>query len=133
MGSAYDIVQSVAAYALPALTLIILLLCFSPLLKRRQPPLGQARLVDVSSDDVFELNHRETSIGSGKKCDIVLDYETVSGLQAVVICTKKGWHISGALLGADITVNGKKVEGRAAIADGDRITVGGVALVFEHK
>ncbi len=133
MGTAYDVIQSVAAYALPALTAVILLLCFSPLLRRRQPPLGQACLVDVSTGEAFELNHRETSIGSGKKCDIVLDYESVSALQAVVICTKKGWHISGALLGADIIVNGKKVEGRAVIADGDRITVGGVALVFEHK
>ena len=133
MDSVYDVIQSVAAYVLPALTLIILVLCFSPLLKRRQPPLGKACLVNEATGDVFDLRYRETSIGRNKKCDIVLNYETVSRLQAVVVCTKNGWHISGALMSADITVNGKKVEGRAPIYDGDRITVGGIVMTFEHK
>ena len=46
-----ELVLQVSHYMLPLLAVVILLLCFSALFKRRQPPLGKARLVNTANGD----------------------------------------------------------------------------------
>lgn len=126
-------VLQLSRYVLPALTVIILALCFSALLKRRAPSLGNAALINLSNGDAFELSSRETSLGRHKNCDIVLNYPTVSRQHAVIVCSKKGWYVASAKNTADVSVNGKKFDKKEFLDNGDKIKIGSVALVFKNE
>lgn len=126
-------VLQLSRYVLPALTVIILALCFSALLKRRAPSLGNAALINLSNGDAFELSSRETSLGRHKNCDIVLNYPTVSRQHAVIVCSKKGWYVASAKNTADVSVNGKKIDKKEFLDNGDKIKIGSVALVFKNE
>lgn len=128
----YDILD-IARYAFPALTFLILLLCFSALLKRRAVSLGNASLVNLANGDSFPLKSRETSIGRYKNCDVVLNYSTVSRQHAVVVCSKDGWYITGVKADSDVKVNGQKIEKKEFLKSGDKITLGSITLVFENE
>ncbi len=128
-----ELVLQVSHYMLPLLAVVILLLCFSALFKRRQPPLGKARLVNTANGDSFSLTTRETSIGRQKNCDIILNYPTVSRVQAVVVCSNKGWYITAVSSGGGVSVNGKKIEKKEFLKTGDRISLGSINLIFENK
>ncbi|MBQ4626827.1 MAG: FHA domain-containing protein [Clostridia bacterium] len=128
-----ELVLSVSHYMLPLLAVVILLLCFSALFKRRQPPLGRARLVNTANGDSFLLTTRETSIGRHKTCDIILNYPTVSRVQAVIVCSNKGWYITGVGSVSGVAVNGKKIEKKEFLKTGDRITLANINLIFENK
>lgn len=127
-----DAVLSFARYALPILALLIFLLCFFALLKRRPPSLGSAKLICQQTRDVYPLTRRETSIGRNKNSDILLQYATVSRLHAVVVCAKDGWYVADIRSQAGVLVNGKKIDKKAYIKTGDKITLGTVTLVFEN-
>lgn len=129
----FDFIMQISRYALPALTVIILILCFSALLKRRAPSLGNAVLISLANGDAFPLSSRETSLGRHKNCDVVLNYPTVSRQHAVIVCSKKGWYVASAKNSADVLVNGKKIEKKAFLNSGDKITIGSVALVFKNE
>lgn len=124
---------AISRYALPALAVIILILCFTALFKRRAPSLGNAALVSLANGDVFKLTSRETSIGRYKNCDIVMNYSTVSRQHAVVVCTKKGWYITGAKAASEVLVNGKNIDKKAFLNNGDKITIGSITLVFKNE
>lgn len=126
-------VLQLSRYVLPALTVIILALCFSALLKRRALSLGNAVLINLSNGDAFELSSRETSLGRHKNCDIVLNYPTVSRQHAVIVCSKKGWYVASAKNTADVSVNGKKIDKKEFLDNGDKIKIGSVALVFKNE
>ena len=130
---AIDYLREFSGYVLPPLALVILGLCLGALLGRRNQDLGKIRIVNTANGDVFPITGRETSLGRHKNCDIVLNYETVSKQQAVIICKKDGWYIkkvSGAA--AEIKVNGNTVEKPAMLKTGDIIQLGGVKLLFEN-
>ena len=105
---AINYLREFSGYVLPPLALVILGLCLGALLSRRNQDLGKIRIVNTANGDVFPITGRETSLGRHKNCDIVLNYETVSKQQAVIICKKDGWYI-------------KKVSGAAADHDGLRL------------
>ena len=117
---------------MPSIALLIFLLCFAALLKRRPPSLGSAKLIDIAGKEVYPLIRRETSIGRNKNCDILLEDSTVSRLHAVVVCAKDGWYVTDIRSQAGIFINGKKISKKAYIKTGDRITLGAVTLVFEN-
>ncbi len=127
-----DAVLSFSRYALPILALLIFLLCFVALLKRRPVSLGSAKLICPATKEVFPLTRRETSIGRNKNSDILLKYATVSRLHAVVVCAKDGWYVADIRSQAGVLVNGKKIDKKAYIKTGDKITLGTVTLVFEN-
>lgn len=122
----------VSHYCLPVLAVFIVLLCLRALLRRRMPSLGKARIVNEANGKTYPLRYRETSLGRSKTCDIVLDYPTVSRLHAVIVCAKEGWYIAESS-GSQAKVNGLKVNKRADIASGDKITLGNVNLKFENS
>lgn len=125
-------VLSFSRYALPILALLIFLLCFVALLKRRPVSLGSAKLINLTDKDVYPLVRRETSIGRNKNCDIFLKYATVSRLHAVVVCAKDGWYVTDIRSQAGVLINGKKIDKKAYIKSGDKITLGTVTLMFEN-
>ena len=119
-------------YALPSMALLIFLFCFFALLKRRPVSLGSAKLINTSDKDVYPLIRRETSIGRNKNCDILLKNATVSRLHAVIVCAKDGWYVTDIRSQAGVLLNGKKIDKKAYIKTGDKITLGTVTLVFEN-
>lgn len=128
-----ELVLQVSHYMLPILAAAILILCISALFKRRQLPLGKARLVNTANGDSFQLITRETSVGRQKNCDIILNYPTVSRVQAVIVCSNKGWYITAVSSGGGVAVNGKKIEKKEFLKTGDKITLGSINLIFENK
>ena len=44
----------------------------------------RAKLVNTVTNETLSLYERETSIGRNKKCDIVLPFDTISRLHAVI-------------------------------------------------
>ena len=127
-----DAVLSFARYALPVLALLIFLLSFVALLKRRPPSLGSAKFICPQTKDVYPLTRRETSIGRNKNSDILLKDPTVSRLHAVVVCAKDGWYVADIRSQAGVLLNGKKINKKAYIKTGDKITLGTVTLLFEN-
>lgn len=128
-----DLVFETAHYMLPVLAVAVLILCFSALFKRRPVSLGKAKLINTVNSDVYPLISRETSVGSHKNCDIILNYPTVSKVHAVIICAKDGWYITGIRSGTDVIVNGKLIEKKSLLVSGDKITLGSINLIFENK
>ena len=128
-----ELIFETAHYMLPVLAVAVLVLCISALFKRRPASLGKARLVNTVNADVFPLTSRETSIGRNKNCDIILNYPTVSRMNAVIICAKDGWYITGVKADTPLTVNGSPVEKKLLLKTGDKITLGSINLIFENK
>ncbi len=128
-----DFVLQISHYALPALAVAVLALCFTALLKRRAPSLGKARLINTVNGDSFPLVSRETSIGRHKNCDIILNYSAVSRMHAVIVCAKTGWYITAIRSGSEVFINGKAIEKKEFLKTGDKITLGNITLIFENK
>ena len=128
-----EFVLRISHYALPVLAVAVLLLCLSPLLKRKPPSLGKARLINTVNGDEYPLVRRETSIGRHKNCDIILNYPTVSRTHAVIVCSKNGWYITEIRSASEVLVNGNPVEKKAFLKTGDKITMGNITLIFDNK
>lgn len=118
-------------YGLPVLAVLIVLLCLRALLRRRMPSLGSARIINPITKESYPIKYRETSLGRSKICDVMLDDPSVDRQHAVIVCAKEGWYIADRS-GAQTKVNGLKVNKRADIASGDRITLGKVTVIFEN-
>ncbi len=128
-----DFVLRISHYSLPVLAVAVLLLCLSPLLKRKPPSLGKARLVNTANGDEYPLVSRETSIGCHKNCDIILNYPTVSRVCAVIVCAKTGWYITKVKSETEVVVNGKTLEKKELLKTNDKIKLGEITLIFDNK
>lgn len=128
-----DFVLRISHYALPVLAVAVLLLCLSPLLKRKPPSLGKARLINAVNRDEYPLVSRETSIGRHKNCDIILNYPDVSRICAVIVCAKTGWYITRVKSETAVMINGKALEKKELLKTNDKITFGSITLIFDNK
>ena len=128
-----EFVLRISHYALPVLAVAVLLLCLSPLLKRKPPSLGKARLINTVTGDEYPLVSRETSIGRHKNCDIILNYPTVSRVCAVIICAKTGWYVTKVKSETEVIINGKPLEKKELLKTNDKITLGDITLIFDNK
>ncbi|MBR4451785.1 MAG: FHA domain-containing protein [Clostridia bacterium] len=117
-------------YALPILTVIILALSVAALLRRKNQPLGNVRLINTINGDSYEITGRETSVGCFKDCDIILNYPTVAKHHAVIKCGRDSWSIIPVSSDAPVSLNSSPVEKSAIITAGDRITLGKIDLLF---
>lgn len=85
----------------------------------------EGRVVPVSSGRVV--------VGRSRECDVRVEDVNVSRRHFELVRESPGtWVVAdlGSTNGTD--VNGRRVSGRARLADGDRITIGGTELVFGH-
>lgn len=128
-----EFVLRISHYALPVLAVAVLLLCLSPLLKRKPPSLGKAKLINTVNGDEYPLVSRETSIGRHKNCDIILNYPTVSRVCAVIICAKTGWYITKVKSETEVIINKKPLEKKELLKTNDKITLGDITLIFDNK
>lgn len=117
-------------YALPVLAIFVVTFCIVALMRRRQPSLGKAEVYNLATNEVYTIKFRETSIGSDKKCDIILNDQSCAKMHAVIVCDRDGWYIADPSGKGTTLVNGLKVKKRADIEDGSKILIGGVMLVF---
>lgn len=86
----------------------------------------RGKLINSVTDEEFSLYDRETSLGRNKKCDIVLPFDTISRLHAVIVYRSKGFVIFDTFSKSGVTLNGKKINGKAYVHHGDKISIGGL-------
>ncbi len=90
----------------------------------------RASLVDTESGHIEDISRSETSIGRAKACDISVSDVTVSRFHAVLSRRSTSWMIFDTNSSAGIKINGKKIEKKATLKDGDRISLGHTEYVF---
>lgn len=86
----------------------------------------RGRLVNDVTGEVITLRDNETSIGRNKACDVVLGFDTISRLHAVMAFRNKGFMIFDTNSKSGVTVNGEKIKNKANVYDGDRVGFGGL-------
>lgn len=92
----------------------------------------RAKLVNTVTDEAVSLYERETSIGRNKKCDIVLPFDTISRLHAVIAYRNKGFVIFDTFSKSGVSVNGKKIENKSYVSNGDIINIGGIEYMLHE-
>lgn len=86
----------------------------------------RGRLVNDVTGEVITLRDNETSIGRNKACDVVLGFDTISRLHAVMAFRNKGFMVFDTNSKSGVTVNGEKIKNKANVYDGDRVGFGGL-------
>ncbi len=99
--------------------------------KKTTDPL-RAKLINTITGEGIPLYDREVSMGRNKKCDIVLPFETISRLHAVIAYRNKGFVIFDTFSKLGVTVNGEKINGKSHIYDGDVIGMGGLEYTLKE-
>ena len=116
--------------ALPALTLLLLMRCFMPLLTFRREPEIWAWL-NMADGSQIPVTHWETVIGRSKSCDVTFGLGTVSRNHAVLTRYDDGsWTISDAGSKGGTFVNNRQVE-ICALKPTDHINIGGVEMQLQ--
>ncbi|MBQ7541845.1 MAG: FHA domain-containing protein [Clostridia bacterium] len=124
-------VAEVARYLLPALGSIVLLYCAVSLLRHRFPSPEFAALVDTKTGEVHELTFWEISLGRSPTCDVVIDGDmTVSRFHAVIARRAKGWTIIDTFSKTGTFVNGRRIEKKTILENGDTLTFGSATFRF---
>lgn len=127
MNFVIDIMRFVA----PAAAVFILATCIVSLFRNRPRVHRLAQLVDQNDGTIIEINHWETSIGKSRANDIVLPYPDISRFHAVIAKKRKDWLVTDTATGdVGVSVNGKEIDGKQSIENGDIITIGNVPLKF---
>ena len=114
-------------YAAPAVGILLLLRCASPLLTFRREPEIWAWL-NLSDGSQIPITHWENVIGRSRSSDVTIDFPTVSRNHAVLTRYDDGsWTITDAGSKDGVLVNGKKVQ-ICALNPRSRISIGGVEM-----
>jgi hypothetical protein len=73
-------------------------------------------------------------VGRARDCDLCFPYNTeISRLHATFIANDGEWSVEDVCSRSGTFLNGERVEGRRALADGDRLRIGRVELMFRRK
>jgi len=108
----------------------VLLVCLWAMFKKFHGRTVLAQLINTVNGDRVDITAWESAIGRAKACDIVLNYSAVSRFHTVLARRNKGWMIFDTNSRTGLQVNGKQVDKRAYIYDGDILTVGNVTMCF---
>ncbi len=92
----------------------------------------RAKLINTVTNESISLRERETSVGRNKGCDIVLPFDTISRLHAVIAYRNKGFVIFDTFSKSGIKINGKKIENKSYLHNGDEINIGGLKYQFRE-
>lgn len=92
----------------------------------------RGKLTAAVSRNAYTLYDRETSVGRAKTCDIVLPFETVSRLHAVIAYRSHGFVIFDTFSRSGVKVNGTLIEGKSYLHDGDVVNIGGLDFVLSE-
>ena len=126
-----EFITDISRIVLPIITVILLVKCILALWLGHPKEKTYGYISDMHSGERHALNMWETSIGRGSSCDIVLNYDSIPRVQAVISRRIDGWYIFETLSKAPIKVNGTAVTKKQTIENGDIITMGKVRFRFE--
>ena len=126
-----EFITDISRIVLPLITIILLVKCILALWLGHPKEKTYGYISDMHSGERHALNMWETSIGRGSSCDIVLDYNSIPRVQAVISRRIDGWYIFETLSKAPIKVNGTSITKKQTIENGDIITMGKVRFRFE--
>ncbi|MBR7072252.1 MAG: FHA domain-containing protein [Eubacterium sp.] len=149
-----DIIISLMRYISPVAAIIILFTCVISLFRNRPRVHTLARLVNQITGETIDIDHWETSIGRSKSNDIVLRNTGISRFHAVIAKKRRDWIVKNTTIyepsllnylpasvinfvkakaspAVPVFVNGKEIDSRTVIENGDIIKIGEVPLRFE--
>ena len=126
-----EFVTEISRWFIPIVTVIILTKCMMTLWLGHPKEKTYGYIVDMYDGERYELNMWETSIGRSNSCDVVISYDTMSRFQAVVARRNDNWYIHDLRSKSGVKVNGKKIEKKQIIKDGDVLTLGSMRFRFE--
>ncbi len=119
-------IEPAMRYTIMSIVLFIVVrMLLSMFFKKTTDPI-RGKLVNTVTNEAITLRERETSIGRNKNCDIVLPFDTISRLHAVIAYRSKGFVIFDTFSKSGIRRNGKKIEKWAYIRNGDELNIGGI-------
>ena len=125
-------VADVARYLLPLLGTIVLLYCALALLRHRFPSPEYAALVEKKGGEIHELTTWEISLGRSTACDIVIDGDiNVARFHAVIARRRKGWTVIDTYSRTGTFVNGRRIDRKTILENGDELTFGNVTYRFQ--
>lgn len=125
------IITAVSRYILPFLAVTLLAKCVLTLLLGHPREKIYGYITDIRSGERHPLNMWETSIGRSKSSDITLRYGTISRTHAVISRRLDGWYIFDINSKSGIRVNGKLIEKKATVSNGDTVSFANMAFRFE--
>ena len=129
-GTYVSVFLAVMRYTAPLLVIILLWRCCKPLLTFRREPEIWAWLC-LNNGKKLPITHWENVIGRHNRCDIVIDFPTVSRNHGVLTRYDDGsWTITDTDSKDGVLVNGKRVQ-ICALHLGDVISIGGVEMSLE--
>lgn len=121
-----DAFITVSRYALLLIALyVIVRVILAMFFKKATNPI-RGRLVNDITGEVITLRDNEISIGRNKTCDVVLGFDTISRLHAVMAFRNKGFIIFDTNSKSGVTVNGERIKRKSTVYDGDVIGFGGL-------
>lgn len=124
-----SLILSLIRFIIPAVAILILLVCISSLFLNRPRVHTIAKLIDEEDGNIIEINHWETSLGKSKTNDIMLDGYGISRFHAVIAKKRRDWKITSTSK-ASVVVNGKPIEKSTIIENNDIIQIGERMLKF---
>ena len=116
-----EFITDISRIVLPIITVMLLVKCILALWLGHPKEKIYGYISDMHSGERHPLNMWETSIGRGSSCDIVLSYDSIPRVQAVISRRIDGWYIFETLSKAPIKVNGTAVSKKQTIENGDII------------
>ncbi len=119
-------------YAMLGIVLFVVIRMLIALFCKKTTDPVRAKLINSITGEGISLYDRELSLGRNKKCDIVLPFETVSRLHAVIAYRNKGFVIFDTFSKTGVTVNGEKINDKSHIYDGDVIGMGGLEYTLKE-
>lgn len=111
------------------LALVLLISVISLFIKPAKRTI-RASLVESDTGHIIDISQSETSIGRSKSCDISIQDISVSRFHAVLSKRKSDWLIFDTNSTHGVKVNGKKIEKKILLKDGDKIGLGGKEYIF---
>lgn len=119
-------------YLMLGITLFVVIRMLVALFCKKTTDPLRAKLINSITGEGLPLYDREVSVGRNKKCDIVLPFETISRLHAVIAYRNKGFVIFDTFSKSGVTVNGEKINGKSHIYDGDIVGMGGLEYTLSE-
>lgn len=126
-----EFITDISRIVLPIITVVLLVKCILALWLGHPKEKIYGYICDMHTSERHPLNMWETSIGRGASCDIVLSYNSIPRVQAVISRRIDGWYIFKTLSKAPINVNGTDVRKKMTIENGDIILLGNARFRFE--
>ncbi len=118
--------------AVPAIMLIIVILCFLSLSFGRREEHALIALDDEDNNVRYPVLFWENILGRSRNSDIRVPDATVSRDHAVLLRREEGWFITDTDSKSGVYVNGTKTQGRHPVFVGDKITVGMTTLTLRR-